>query len=75
MKRNSYSRSELAALYLPDFTPRAAIRQINNWMGVHPWLKKRLLEAGADDHTRFYTPRQVEIIFEALGEPPEWEDE
>lgn len=69
MKINCYSRNELACMYMPNLSMRSAQRQLNLWLTKNERLKQRLLKAGADEKTRFYTPRQVEIIFEELGEP------
>lgn len=69
MKVKCYSRSELAFMYMPNLNIRAAQRQMNLWLDTNERLKMRLLEAGANDKIRFYTPRQVEIIFEELGQP------
>ena len=49
----SYGRTELAQLYNPCLTPKAAYRKLVGWI----------------DHSRSYTPAQVREIVEALGEP------
>ena len=53
----SYGRTELAQLYNPCLTPKAAYRAV------------RLAELGKLPGSRSYTPAQVREIVEALGEP------
>lgn len=65
----SYSKSELAMLYSPFITPKAAVRKLNRWIAVKPGLEERLHDAGMLPNAKCYTPFQVFIIVEALGEP------
>lgn len=65
----SYSKSELAMLYSPFITPKAAVRKLNRWIAIKPGLTERLQDAGMQPNSKCYTPFQVHIIVEALGEP------
>lgn len=65
----SYSKSELAMLYSPYITPKAAVRKLNRWIAIKPGLTERLCQAGVLPNAKCYTPFQVYIIVEALGEP------
>ena len=65
----SYGRMELAQLYSPSLTSRAAWRKLQGWMGSYPKLYNRLAEIGYQKSQRSFTPQQVQLIFEALGEP------
>lgn len=65
----SYSKSELAMLYSPFITSKAAVRKLNRWISIKPGLIERLQEAGMLPNAKCYTPFQVFIIVEALGEP------
>lgn len=65
----SYGKSELAQLYLPDITAPAARRTLNGWISASPGLSERLRESGLTASTHYYTPAQVRMIVEALGEP------
>ena len=67
----SYGKGELALLYLPDVTPNAARRTLNAWINVSPGLSERLHQTGLTASSHYYTPAQVRMIVEALGEP--WE--
>ena len=55
----SYSKSELAILYSPSITPKAAVRKLNRWIAF----------TGMLPNAKCYTPIQVHVIVEALGEP------
>lgn len=65
----SYSKSELAMLYNPFITPKAAVRKLNRWIAFKPGLLQRLYDTGLPPNAKCYTPLQVFIIVEALGEP------
>lgn len=65
----SYGKSELAQLYLPDITPCAARRTFNGWITHSPGLTDRLRQIGFSPTSHYYTPLQVRLIVEALGEP------
>ncbi len=65
----SYSKSELAMLYSPFITPKAAVRKLNRWIAIKPGLIERLQEAGMLPNAKCYTPFQVFVIVDELGEP------
>ena len=65
----AYGIGELAALYSPHLSRRAAILQLWRWINDHGVLKAKLLELGYHPGVRSFTPRQVECIIEHLGEP------
>ena len=65
----SYGKSELASLYLPDILPGSAMREFNEWIAAFPGLMKALLATGLAPKSKRYTPAQVKLITEALGEP------
>ena len=64
-----YSKSELAALYFPQFTYQTAIRTLRSWIYRCIPLKNALFREGYLIHNNFFTPRQVRLIFHYLGEP------
>lgn len=68
-KIKSYGRTELALLYSPDDTPQSAYRKLCRWINRYPHLNEDLCRAGYNHNTRTYTPNQVRLIVEALGEP------
>lgn len=68
-KIRTYGRTELAQLYCPGLCPQTAFRKLNQWIDFHPTLRGSLHALVTSDKTRTYTPAQVRLIVEALGEP------
>jgi len=64
-----YGRTELALLYSPSLTPDAAWRRLKRWIFLFPGLTERLEAIGYCHSQRSFTPAQVRMIVEALGEP------
>ena len=65
----TYGRTELAQLYCPDLCPQAAFRKLNQWIDLYPHLRGDLSVHGLSPKSRTYTPVQVRLIVDALGEP------
>ena len=68
-KVRAYGRTELALAYCPTITPKAALRKLNRWIALVPDLESRLKALGFIPSSRSYTPAEVAIIVEALGQP------
>ncbi len=68
-KIRAYGISELAQLYCPAITPSAARRKLNYWISLQPDLLEALRAAGYSHKVRTFTPSQVKLIIEAIGEP------
>ena len=66
----SYSKSELAMLYSPYITPKAAVRKLNRWIAFKPGLQEQLRASGMLPNAKCYTPLQVHTIVEALLQTP-----
>ena len=64
-----YGRTELARLYCPNIEPESAWKKFRKWIALYPGLEARLTEIGYSDRNRGFTPSQVRLIVEALGEP------
>lgn len=56
-------------LYCPDFTGLAAYRKMHRWMERCPGLMERLNDLGYEAQRRSFTPLEVRVIVDALGEP------
>ena len=69
MKIKSYGKGELAQLYCPNLTTAAARKKLMLWINLYPNLMDALHQAGFSDSTRSFTPAQVKLIVDALGEP------
>ena len=68
-KCREYGRMELAQLYCPDIAPESAWKKLKVWIKHHPGLSESLSALGYDGHRRSFTPAQVHVIVDALGEP------
>ncbi len=68
--RTGRSKSDLAAAYFPNISDDAtARRNLRRWIALNPELTKRLQQAGYRPRQRYFTPKQVDAIFDILGEP------
>ena len=65
----AYGRMELAQLYSPELTDIAAYRKLMKWIERCPGLLQRLYDLGYELVHRCYTPLEVRVIVDALGEP------
>lgn len=65
----SYGRSELASIYMPDIEAQSASKTLKKWIQKYPGLAEALSTTGLEPSARRYTPAQVRLIVEALGEP------
>lgn len=68
-KIRSYGRMELAQLYSPELTDIAAYRKMKKWISLCPGLLQRLYDLGYESKRRSFTPLEVRVIVDALGEP------
>lgn len=68
-KLREYGRMELAQAYCPDIAPESAWKKLRSWIELSPGLAERLRALGYDGHTRSFTPAQVRLIVDAIGEP------
>ena len=60
----AYGKSELAMKYFPNDSPETAMRKLRNWLSINPRLRK--IEP---KRAKNFTPKQVSLIVEELGEP------
>ncbi|MDR2968357.1 MAG: DUF4248 domain-containing protein [Tannerellaceae bacterium] len=68
-KRPACSHKELAMAYFPDQAPSSASRRLTAWITRDEELMNALQPTGYFRGQRIYTPRQLEVLFEHLGEP------
>ena len=68
-KIRAYGRMELAQLYSPELTDIAAYRKMKKWISLCPGLLQRLYDLGYESKRRSFTPLEVRVIVDALGEP------
>ena len=62
-------KGELAMKYAPNLLPDSAVKRLMKWIRLHPQLTAALEATHYDPKQRIFTVRQVELIFEYLGEP------
>ena len=66
----AYGKSELALLYFPNAaTPLGALSNLNNWIKGNKRLSEELKACGMPHKSKFFTPKEVALIFHYLGEP------
>ena len=62
----TYSKSQLATLYLPHIQPASARR---SWITQNTALQAALAQTGYSEKAILLTPAQVGLFFKFLGEP------
>lgn len=65
----TFSHQELAVMYFPDVRPESASSMLSRWINRDPELLDELRRMGYRKHQRTFTPRQVNILFDHLGDP------
>ncbi|MBQ8874010.1 MAG: DUF4248 domain-containing protein [Bacteroides sp.] len=68
-KYRMYGKTELALQYCPHLSASAARRKLMQWIELHPTLQETLQRYGLKESSRCFTPIQVRLIVEAIGEP------
>lgn len=68
-KIKEYGRMELAAKYCNCIMPESAWKKFRRWMHLYPGLMEQLAAIGYTERSRSFTPAQVRLIVDALGEP------
>ena len=66
---HSLTKSELATMYFPIGSTSNALRRLNRYINNAHGLLPALLATGYRVNDRHFTRRQVQLIFEYLGEP------
>lgn len=65
----TYGKGELAQLYAPEVGERAACKKLQTWIKRNTELHDALRRSGLTARCKVYTPYQVRLIVDALGEP------
>ena len=65
----AYSKKELALRYFPDSTPRTAVNHLMAMIRKCDMLWDELQQMGYYSHSKTFSPRQVQAIFDWLGAP------
>ena len=64
LKLNTYGRSELAQLYFPTLLQKSAWQKLKSWLTLNPALRSLV-----NLPRRTFTPAEVQLIYNQLGEP------
>ena len=65
-----YRKSELALMYFPECeTKEGALSNLKSWIKGNKKLTSELKKCGMPPRKKTYTPKEVALIFEYLGEP------
>lgn len=64
-----YYKQELAMRYFPGDSPKVARDKLTRWINRCKPLSAAMARTHYRTTEKFYTPRQVALIFEYLGEP------
>jgi hypothetical protein len=64
-----YYKQELALAYSPYVTPRTAVNRLSLWIKYNTELHEALIATGYHPYQKLLTSRQVELIFQYLGQP------
>ena len=69
-KVKAYGKSDLAMQYFPDaMSAHTAVNHLMSWIHRGAKLEEELAKTGYRKSDKFFTPRQVALIVEYLGEP------
>ena len=65
----AYSKKELALCYFPDLDAKSAGKRLMRWITRNNKLIGELKNTGYSGNFRSFSPRQVKLIVEFLGDP------
>lgn len=68
-KVRAYSKQELALAYFENANPHVAVNRLMRWIQTCEELKKELQKIGYKKTSKFFTPKEVGLIVDYLGEP------
>ena len=62
-------KKKTTAIVSSVIEPKTAVAKLNQWIALKPGLKEALANTGLQHCAKQYTPAQVRLIVDALGEP------
>lgn len=69
MQIRNYDKVELATLYFPQVSQKAALGRLNRWIHRCPELLDKLQQENVSPRAHFFTRRQVQLIVDFLDDP------
>lgn len=63
------SKAKLAMMYSPHLSRKSALRLLNAYIHRANGLLEALEATGYSHHARHFTPKQLALVLEYLGEP------
>lgn len=69
MQIRAYSKQELASIYFPGADPHTATTRLTNWIKRCRPLSEAVSSCQIGKYSKFFSPRQVQLIVDYLGEP------
>lgn len=68
--KQGYAKANVAKAYFNDTMSKdSACHMLARWLRVNPTLRERLQEVGYNPRRHHFTPMELRIIFDVLGEP------
>ena len=64
-----YTKKELALIYFPDSEPHTAVKHLMAWIRRCTQLWSQLQTSDYRISSKSFTPREVKVIINYLGEP------
>ena len=71
----TYGKRQLAKLYYPELSGKAAYRRLLGQIASCPKLKEKLKEIGRSQRSWFYSPSEVKCIVESMGPPLSYQED
>ena len=65
----AYSKKELALCFFPNATPHSAVNKLMLWIKNATDMHDELAETGYKKTSKWFNPRQVQLIIDTFGEP------
>ena len=70
MEIRTYSKKELALCYFPQCeNPHTAVNRLMRWINRCAQLHKALKDHGYQTSSRWFSPQEVRLIIQYLGDP------
>ena len=68
--KQGYAKANVAKAYFNDTMSKdSACHMLARWLRTNPTLWESLQEVGYNPHRHHFTPMELRIIFDVLGEP------